>query len=355
MDRIARLLNTSTRSSRILEIGPSHAPAAPKSGGWNTFVVDHTSREELKKKFAHVDVNLDAIEEVDGIWQGGPLQEAVPTQLRGSFDTLIASHVIEHIPDLAGFLVSAQQLLTATGVVALAIPDRRFCFDYFKPQTMTGDVLEAHVLKRSRHALHTVWNQTAYSATWDNTIAWGQHPIREPAFMNSFAGAEAGLQTFSDAQSAPYVDCHSWHFTPAGFSLVVLELAQLGIIDWHLDELYGSEGCEFFAFLRRGANPIADPVVLQERRMGLLREQLVEMRDQVDFVLGASAAPATGPDPAPAPRFQVNGEAQQLAELTSLLRDQQTSLREIQITAAWVREILRPARVVRRIFRGSRP
>lgn len=152
MDRLTRLRSTFNRSSHILGIGPSHNPTAPKADGWNTHVVDHASREELRAKYAAANVNLDAIEEVDTIWLEGSLADAVPASLHGSFDVLIASHVIEHIPDLAGFLVAAQRLLCRDGVVVLAVPDRRFCFDYFKPPTMTGDVLEA----RAAHAARVV-------------------------------------------------------------------------------------------------------------------------------------------------------------------------------------------------------
>lgn len=137
MDRKARLLSTSDRSSRIVEIGPGYNPVAPKAGGWRTYVVDCADRPALRAKYSAAAVDLDAIEDVDTIWQEGPLDEAMPAELRGGFDTLIASHVIEHAPDFAGFLLAAQRLVRPGGSVALAIPDRRFCFDFFRPPSST--------------------------------------------------------------------------------------------------------------------------------------------------------------------------------------------------------------------------
>ena len=295
MDRIARLLSTSDRSSQILEIGPSHAPIAPKSAGWNSFVVDHSSQEELRQKYAGLDLDLDAIEPVDAVWQSGPLHDAIPPEQHGRFDTLIASHVIEHIPDIAGFLVSASRLLNPNGTVVLAIPDRRYCFDYFKPHTTTGDVLQAHAGQRTHHARRTVWDHMAYSVTLDGITAWGQHPVGEARFISPFAHAADMQAMFSDDNTGPYLDCHAWHFTPVGFALVVLELGQLGVIDWRIDALHGPEGCEFYAVLRRGAERIEDPGTLQERRMLLLRQQLREMREQIDFALGSLIAGEADP------------------------------------------------------------
>ncbi|HUB14687.1 MAG TPA: methyltransferase domain-containing protein [Acetobacteraceae bacterium] len=305
MDRITRLRGMSTRMSRILEIGPGHAPIAPKAEGWNTFVVDHATREGLRQKYRHDPaVSLDAIEEVDAVWHHGRLHDAVPQHLHGTFDTLIASHVIEHLPDLAGFLVSAAMLAAPHATVALAIPDRRYCFDYFKPATLTGDVLEAYVERRSRHAARTLWNQTAYSVAWDGTTAWGQQPIREVGLTSDFENAKVRFQTFMNGVPSEYIDCHTWHFTPSGFALVMLELGQLGIIDWHVDSLEGPAGCEFFAILRRGINRDIGAAAVQEERLRLLRQQLVELREQLDFVLGlepAIAAPTVTPADLAAP------------------------------------------------------
>jgi len=276
MDRKARLLSTSDRSSRIVEIGPSYNPVAPKADGWRTHVVDCADRPTLRAKYSAAAVDLDAIEDVDTIWQAGALDEAVPSDLRGRFDTLIASHVIEHTPDLAGFLLAAQRLVTQGGSVALAIPDRRFCFDCFRPPSSTGDVLQAHAARRIRHTRRTAWDHTAYAATMAGALGWSDQSNGELAFMESFASAAAAHARFDDAAAAPYTDFHAWQFTPAGFALVILELGQLGITDWRIESLYGPEGFEFFAFLRRGAETFPDSAALQARRMALLLQQSEE-------------------------------------------------------------------------------
>jgi hypothetical protein len=52
-----------------LEIGPAFAPIAPKSGGWNTVVVDAADQTELRTKYVGRGLPLEDIEPVDFIWR----------------------------------------------------------------------------------------------------------------------------------------------------------------------------------------------------------------------------------------------------------------------------------------------
>jgi hypothetical protein len=47
------------------------------------------------------------------------------------------------------------------------------------------------------------------------------------------------------------VDCHGWQFTPASFELIILELAALKLIDFTIDKVFPSGGCEFTVHLRK--------------------------------------------------------------------------------------------------------
>src|SRR5215471_17380815 len=139
------LLEPIDQTASIIEIGPSYNPIAPKAKGWNTKTIDVARKSELIEKYRdHQGVDLACIEDVDFIWQDGPVHAAVPPALHGTFEAFIASHVIEHSPDFIDFLDSAARLLTPTGIVILVIPDKRWCFDYFRPLTTTGDILSAH-------------------------------------------------------------------------------------------------------------------------------------------------------------------------------------------------------------------
>lgn len=291
-ERARLLLRSASKSTSIIEIGPGYNPIAPKSAGWNTHVVDHASREELRGKYADAAVDLNAIEEVDSIWQDGPLHEAVPAHLLGRLDLLIASHLIEHVPDFVGFLASAERLIRPDGLLSLAVPDRRYCFDHFKSPTMTGDVLEAHAARRARHTLRTAWNSFAYGVRLNEGLAVAHEtPIERKDFLNDFAVAKRVWAEFDDDPQRPYQDHHVWYFTPAGFALVILELGHLGLIDWQLESIQGPEGFEFFVSLRRGIECFDDPSALQSRRMELLQKLLEESQRQVAPAIQAASPP----------------------------------------------------------------
>ena len=123
----------------LLEIGPSYHPVVPKSEGWRTSIIDHASQAELVAKYAAMGVQtVSSIEPVDFVWRDEALTAIVPTSLHGKYDGLVASHVAEHLPNLIGFLQQAGTLLKSSGVIALALPDKRLCFDFFQPVTMVA-------------------------------------------------------------------------------------------------------------------------------------------------------------------------------------------------------------------------
>ena len=301
MDRNTLLLGDATRDSRIIEIGPSHAPIAAKRAGWNSFVVDHADQAELRAKYTGYPVDLDAIEVVDAVWRGGRLDHAVPASHHGRFDRLIASHVIEHIPDFVTFMVAAQTLITPSGALALAVPDKRYCFDVLKPISTTGDILAGYNPDGAgRHFRRTLFNQIAYSVGLDGAIAWGQHPVAKATFMNSLTYAFELTNRLSEAPDSAYVDAHAWQFTPAAFRLAILELADGGLIDWHVAECTPAMGCEFIVTLRRGRPVWATPAEREARRLDLLLALMVEQREIIDLAAlgGLIHIPAQPADPA---------------------------------------------------------
>ena len=60
----------------------------------------------------------------------------------GCYDWIIASHVIEHVPNFISYLQQCEAMLKPDGILSFIIPDKRYCFDYFSSSSSTGDVLE---------------------------------------------------------------------------------------------------------------------------------------------------------------------------------------------------------------------
>lgn len=310
--RARTLLRGVDPQARLLEIGASYNPIAPRAEGWRTTVIDHAPQDELIAKYTgEPDVWTDRIEDVDFIWTGGSVADAVPAELHGSFDVLVASHMIEHSTDLLGFLQGAERLLGPEGTVILAVPDKRYCFDYFRPLTTTADVVEAHRDGRTRHGWRTGFEHLAYAVLNEGKGAWGQEPVGSLRFADGFGDAICKLDERFLRDT--YVDFHAWKFTPAGFELILLETCALGLCDWMVEAPIETLGCEFHVRLRRGGGKAVrgmTAAALDAARMELLRRTLAEMRQQLDWALSdrlAETVAGARPEPPDAVRGSAAG------------------------------------------------
>jgi hypothetical protein len=83
-------------SSKILEIGGSYNPIAPRPQGHNTFTLDFANKEYLVRHFFEQGVSAEKIEHVDFVCSDGDFETAVGAEHRGTFDVALSSHNIEH-------------------------------------------------------------------------------------------------------------------------------------------------------------------------------------------------------------------------------------------------------------------
>jgi SAM-dependent methyltransferase len=279
MDRTQRLLRSLTKEGRLIEIGPSFNPLAPKREGWNTFVVDHASREELVAKYA--DQDTAQIEEVDFVWHGGSIADAVPADQHGTFDAFIASHVIEHTTDIVTFLQAAQTLIKPDGLVILAVPDKRKCFDFFRHPSSTADAIAAFQERRVRHTTRTHLDYALNVALKPGNVgAWSSYDSDPVAPANSI---DTEPQWRAAADLPYYVDAHAWVFVPSSFQLMILELSAAGYLDLRVEEVAEAETTEFYAWLRKGHEPLhgSDLQAVRKRLMDRVVIELAEQSRQI--------------------------------------------------------------------------
>lgn len=259
-----------------VEIGASHAPIAPKRAGYNVNIIDHATRDELIAKYENENVKLENIEEVDFVWSGESYAEL--TGKNSYYDWILASHVIEHVPNLVGFLNACDEILNDQGVLSLAVPDVRFCFDHFRPISGLSKVLDAHF---QNHTVHTPGSIAEFNLNLverDHEPGWAENTLLrdEYTFRNS---RETVIERLANAVAGNgYVDCHAWCFTPHSFRLLMHDLFDLGLIKMREVGFFPSEGCEFYVALSRNGTG-----------SGMSRIELLKEIDR-EYVRGSEAA-----------------------------------------------------------------
>ena len=243
-----------------LEVGGSYMPLA---GGWpglNVRTLDHLDTEALVAKYRKIGIDTDKVVPVDYVWRGEPYLELVGDQ---RFDWIVASHVIEHVPDLIGFVNQCAEILADGGSLTLAIPDRRYTFDHYRPETSLSELVDAHLQGRTVSSPGAVATHFLYYSELSGRGTWNRDAHGTPTLMlPPLVAAEKCLQ----AQSGAYIDAHAWTFTPSSFRLALHDLHALGFVSLRETRFHETVDCEFFVqFSPSGSGPLASRQQLAEQ------------------------------------------------------------------------------------------
>jgi SAM-dependent methyltransferase len=257
-----------------LEIGPSFNPLLPKSKGYKVDILDHLTDVDLKKKYAGApNVNLDLIEKVDYVSNGGSIHNLIGKS--DYYDFIVASHVIEHTTDLLGFLIDCEHLLKPAGVLVLAVPDKRFSFDCLRPTTTTGQVLQAHLEDCQIHNPGKVFDEIAYNCLRDGALAWPRNINGDLKFFATLDQAKIAFHELSEKNA--FRDIHAWQFTPSGFRLILSDLVNIGAISMGEKNFIDIDAGEFYVALSKSAPSctvsrlaLAQQSIFEERSINVL-------------------------------------------------------------------------------------
>jgi len=227
-DKILANLNLNDHDG--LEIGALARPLVSRSEG-KIFYVDYTDAETLRAKYANdPEVDTSKIVQVDAVWGEQTLQDCIGKDRK--VDYVVASHVIEHVPD------------------RLAVPDRRYTFDYLRFESRLHDVLDAY-LQRARAPLprliiefHNLIRDVDHNAAWKGPI----DPESLPPRCAPRAGLEAAIKAIS---TGAYYDTHCWVFTPLSFATLFGEIAELDLLGFSCEYYFETvlNEIEFFVHL----------------------------------------------------------------------------------------------------------
>ncbi|WP_177218419.1 bifunctional 2-polyprenyl-6-hydroxyphenol methylase/3-demethylubiquinol 3-O-methyltransferase UbiG [Caulobacter sp. UNC279MFTsu5.1] len=219
------LLGLIDPTCEILEIGPSWSPAFK---GPNVRYLDILTTEGLKARAREHGVDealCPSIHYSQGL-----------TAVDRQFEMVFSSHNLEHQPDLIRHLQEVAEILRPGGVYVMLVPDKRFCFDHFLPESTIAEVLEAFLERRTRHAPRHVLEHLALTAHNETGGHWaelhGESPFNDPAGRLQLA------LDMMERENDRYIDVHAWKFTPDVFRRIFAVLEAMNLMSLETWRVY---------------------------------------------------------------------------------------------------------------------
>lgn len=228
--RLTLLAGVDVANTSGLEFGPLTVPLVWRHEG-NVEYVDHVSTEELRKKYAaDPNVNVANLLEIDHVLENAKL----PASLRQrSFDYVVATHVLEHVPNPLGWLCECASIIKPHGVLGLTIPDKRFTFDRVRPMTVLAEWVEAQLADRQQPAPRSAFEVAMLSVRMPLAETWSRPPTADELNTDELGRLPAALALARKAARG-YVDLHCSVFTPRSCLLLLADAADLDLHPFRL-------------------------------------------------------------------------------------------------------------------------
>jgi SAM-dependent methyltransferase len=250
MDRRDSLLRGCPVATGLgLEFGPLANPVVRKADG-RVIYVDYTDTETLRRKAAN-DPKVDehAVVAIDvNLAQGSLVEQCAGL---APFDYAVASHVFEHLPNPVGWLRDVAALLAPSGVIALAVPDRRYTFDFFRRETTAAQLVAWDLEGLRKPSLTQLADHYFHVRRVETAAAWVAPPTGEAVPRHHDDDQVARI--LGRAVGGKHVDCHCSVWTSDHFARVMPEVIRLRDlplrIRWLDDPVPGTN--EFLVHLER--------------------------------------------------------------------------------------------------------
>ena len=205
-----------------IEIGALHNPLKLPPAATVKYV-DRLPVSQLREQYP--ELAEQELVDVD-ILADGELLESIADSTQ---DFVIANHFVEHCQDPGGALLNMLRVLKPTGILYLALPDKRCCFDSDRPVTSLEHVLRDH-------SEGPEWSRRGHFEEWARLV-------------NKTAAEDVDTE-IERLMSIDYsIHYHVW--TPLGMLELILALRKLTAFEIEL--FFENDGVEVIFILRKPA------------------------------------------------------------------------------------------------------
>ncbi|NND81896.1 MAG: methyltransferase domain-containing protein [Gammaproteobacteria bacterium] len=214
-----------------VEIGPLVNPVITREMS-NVKYIDRASTEELRQWYSRDEkINVNEIMNIDYVWGEQSLAEA--TGGVEQFDYCVASHVIEHIPDLITWLGEIASILKPGGIASFAVPDKRYTFDCKRADTTAADLVENYLRKLRKPSYRHIFDHFSNFVEVDINTAWSEG-FDPDDLKPSKSAADTYRACLEARDQGRYVDSHCSVFTEPSFFDLLGVISELGFLDFRI-------------------------------------------------------------------------------------------------------------------------
>ena len=238
--------NIVNEDTRILEIGALNSPTFGKKEA----VVKYADWLAYDALVAHYP-NKKGILHVDYIIKGRNISSDIGDVDPEKFNIIVANHVIEHIPDVIGWLLELAKLTTESGYLSLAVPDRRYTFDFARKETDIVDLIDCHREQLESPSFKQILKHLYFKKDIVSKNVWDGDDITPALEKKRFSLGDAIKRAEGMYGSFHSLHCHV--FTVDSFTEIINELYEAKIIPWKIEKIVDVEyyGNEFLALLKK--------------------------------------------------------------------------------------------------------
>src|SRR5262249_16850128 len=171
-----------------------------------------------------------------------------------------ASHVIEHIPNPIRWFQELAEILRPGGIVSLAVPDKRFCFDARRDVTDAARWVDAYLRDMDQPSYEQIYDAEVNRIVGvDTSTLWsGVDPaglVRQDVDDPDLYAYRRCLARRDDTD---FIDLHCWAFTPDSLADLFDTAGRLELLPFEVLQVFPTEqpSLEFHVSLaRQGAAP----------------------------------------------------------------------------------------------------
>lgn len=232
-------LNNISPDCRILEIGPLTSPNLTKDRFKHVYYADIRSTEDIKSFYrAHTNIQQENIVDIDYVINKNGYADTMSNVEK--FDYVVATHVIEHVPQLILWLQDLAKILKPAGKLCLTVPDKRYTFDHYRHSTSFAEIYDVYSRNIINHPARVL--DQDINATLNDVVYWWKNFNNMDMIPNDTEQYTRALEFYQKARIDNYnMSGHYSVFTPESFLLILYGMNKLSLLPFKCAEFHSTE------------------------------------------------------------------------------------------------------------------